>query len=35
MKGFVVLAVALASLSAPAAAQETELGGKVRSGRTV
>src|SRR5215216_7024531 len=35
MKGIVVLAVALASLSFPAAAQQTELGGKVRSGREV
>jgi hypothetical protein len=35
MKELVVLAVALVSLSAPAAAQQTELGGKVRSGRTV
>jgi cytoskeletal protein CcmA (bactofilin family) len=35
MKGIVFLAVALASLSAAAAAQQTELGGKVRSGREV
>jgi hypothetical protein len=35
MKTIVVLAVALASLSAGAAAQQTELGGKVRSGREV
>jgi len=35
MKTIVVLAVALASLSTGAAAQQTELGGKVRSGREV
>jgi hypothetical protein len=35
MKAIVVLAVALVSLSAPAAAQQTELGGKVRGGREV
>jgi cytoskeletal protein CcmA (bactofilin family) len=35
MKGMVLLAVVLASLSAPAAAQQSELGGKVRSGREV
>jgi cytoskeletal protein CcmA (bactofilin family) len=35
MKGMVLLAVALASLSTTAAAQDTELGGKVRSGREV
>jgi cytoskeletal protein CcmA (bactofilin family) len=35
MKTIVLLAVALATLSAPAAAQQTELGGKVRSGREV
>jgi hypothetical protein len=33
MKGIVFLAVALASLPAAAATQQTELGGKVRSGR--
>jgi hypothetical protein len=35
MKAMVLLAVALASLSAPVAAQQSELGGKVRSGREV
>jgi cytoskeletal protein CcmA (bactofilin family) len=35
MKGIVMLAVALASLTPAAAAQQTELGGKVRSGREV
>jgi hypothetical protein len=35
MKGMVLLAVTLASLSTTATAQETELGGKVRSGREV
>ena len=35
MKGIVILAVALASLSPVAAAQQAELGGKVRSGREV
>jgi cytoskeletal protein CcmA (bactofilin family) len=35
MKGIVLLAVALASLSVGTAAQQTELGGKVRSGRAV
>ncbi|HKQ02945.1 MAG TPA: polymer-forming cytoskeletal protein, partial [Actinomycetes bacterium] len=35
MKGIVLLAVALVSLPAVAAAQQTELGGKVRSGREV
>jgi cytoskeletal protein CcmA (bactofilin family) len=35
MKGIVLVAVALASLSTTAAAQQTELGGKVRSGREV
>jgi hypothetical protein len=35
MKGIVLLAVALTSLSAAAPAQQTELGGKVRSGREV
>ena len=35
MKGIVLLVVALATLSAPVAAQQTELGGKVRSGREV
>jgi cytoskeletal protein CcmA (bactofilin family) len=35
MKGIVLLAVWLASLPATAAAQQTELGGKVRSGREV
>ena len=35
MKEVVLVAVALAALAAPAAAQQTELGGKVRSGREV
>jgi cytoskeletal protein CcmA (bactofilin family) len=35
MKGIVLVAVALVSLPAAAAAQQTELGGKVRSGREV
>ena len=35
MKGIAVLAIALTSLSAAAPAQQTELGGKVRSGREV
>jgi cytoskeletal protein CcmA (bactofilin family) len=35
MKGIAILAVALASLSPAALAQQTELGGKVRSGREV
>jgi hypothetical protein len=35
MKGITFLAVALASLSAAAAAQQSELGGKVRSGQEV
>jgi hypothetical protein len=35
MKGIVFLAVALVSVPAAAAAQQTELGGKVRSGREV
>jgi hypothetical protein len=35
MKTMVLVAVALASQSAPAAAQQSELGGKVRSGREV
>jgi cytoskeletal protein CcmA (bactofilin family) len=35
MKTMALVAVALAALSAPAAAQQTELGGKVRSGREV
>jgi cytoskeletal protein CcmA (bactofilin family) len=35
MKGIVFLAIALASLPAAAAAQQSELGGKVRSGREV
>jgi hypothetical protein len=35
MKGILFLAVALASLSTTTAAQQTELGGKVRSGREV
>jgi hypothetical protein len=35
MKGIVLLAVALVSLPAAAAAQQSELGGKVRSGREV
>ena len=35
MKTMVLVAVALVSLSAPAAAQQSELGGKVRSGREV
>jgi cytoskeletal protein CcmA (bactofilin family) len=35
MKGIMLLAVVLTSLWAPAAAQQTELGGKVRSGREV
>ena len=35
MKAMVLVVVALTSLSAPAAAQQTDLGGKVRSGREV
>jgi cytoskeletal protein CcmA (bactofilin family) len=35
MKTMMLVAVALASLSAPAATQQSELGGKVRSGREV
>jgi len=35
MKAMVLVAVALASLSGPAVAQQSELGGKVRSGREV
>ena len=35
MKAMVLVAVALVSLSGPAAAQQSELGGKVRSGREV
>jgi cytoskeletal protein CcmA (bactofilin family) len=35
MKTMLLVAVALAALSAPAATQQTELGGKVRSGREV
>jgi cytoskeletal protein CcmA (bactofilin family) len=35
MKGIMTIAVALAFLSAPAAAQQSELGGKVRAGREV
>jgi cytoskeletal protein CcmA (bactofilin family) len=35
MKAMVLVAVALVSLSAPAATQQSELGGKVRSGREV
>ena len=35
MKAMMLVAVALVSLSGPAAAQQSELGGKVRSGREV